>query len=172
MKYRAQRDVAPLPDAVGERLRTAKFVVQPGFTSKPVTGPETGEDIYPSGTGDFMKLIRERGATIDYVDPDAPRVTMSLYAAEYWVPILVLVRDVLVSVEGDLIVDAIREWIRGGRPHDATAKESELEASESREPVLHIKIGAADLDAQTIEWFEASGSREDVLEGLRTFREE
>jgi hypothetical protein len=176
MQYRARRVEGPVPPELRERLEPSELLVLPGFADREVKGPASGEVVYPMGTGDFMKLLREGGGSIDYANPDQQRVTVALYAAEYWVPIIIMVRDLLVGVEGALLADVILEWTRGGRPvyesreHGEARELPESEATEPKDALLHVKIGAVDLSAGTIEWFEASGSRDDVLEGYREFR--
>ncbi len=171
MKYRARRAEEPATSELRERLDATALLVLPGFADRTVKGP-AGEVVYPMGTGDLMKLVRERGASIDYADPEEQRVTVALYAAEYWVPIIVIVKDLLIGVEGALLADVIREWTLGGRPVDESGEHGEAPElpAESSDALLHVKIGAVDLSAGTIDWFEASGSRDDVLEGYREFR--
>jgi hypothetical protein len=163
--YQSQRTEEPIQVDPPERLLEADFLLIPGFAGRDIELPKTGEVVYPSGTGDLMKLLREADATIEYADPDQPRVPLKLMAAEYWVPIVVMVKDLLVGVEGALLVDAIRAWIG----HGGSGKTVD-EPTEEREPILHLKVGAADLERGTVEWFEASGRRDDVFKGYEDFR--
>ena len=139
---------------LGARLREANVLVLPGFPNRSIAKPETGEDVYPSGTGHLLKLLREGGASAEYADSASPRVQIALKAAEYWIPILLVLRDVFVSAEGALLVDAIREW---------TGRE--------KKAILHVNVGCVDTENAIIEWFSADGAGDEVLDALRAFCE-
>jgi hypothetical protein len=44
--------------------------------------------VYPNTTVDVVKLLTEQGLSVDYVQPKEERSTLTLKAAEWWIPIL------------------------------------------------------------------------------------
>lgn len=126
--------------------------VQPGLPGR--ADPE-GVDggVYPNTTTDIVKLLREQDLRVEYVQTRDQRSTLTLKAAEWWIPILVFAYQVDISLCGTLLANAVAELFPDREP----------------KPILHVKCGRETADQQ-IDWFEADGPSDKVIEALREWR--
>jgi hypothetical protein len=135
---RSEREIVldtPWPDA--------DVVIGPGVAGR------NDPSIYPSSTTDLMKRLRARNLKVEYLEP-APHNELKLMADEFWLPLLMFGRDVLVSGTADVVLATIKEQIGSRWPR---AK-------------LHAQIGTAQVGATKIKVVTLDGTGEDVLAAM------
>jgi hypothetical protein len=128
----------------------AQVSVLPGIPGQ-MERLETGEGAYPSTTTDFVKLLREAGLTVEFVEEPDERREVSYQFADILIPTLLFIHDVGWAVAVDYLTGAIRELFGGDR-----LKKSDL----------HVKFGKRSADGEA-RWFEADGKAEDVFKAMR-----
>jgi hypothetical protein len=106
---------------------------------------------YPDTTYDVVKLLREQGLSVEYTVAPEDRQTVSLQAAEHWLPVLVFGYDVAVSIGAELIAGAITQLF------------GTFQRGNDR---LHVRFGSTSADGK-VEFFEAHGSAADVVDAIR-----
>lgn len=127
---------------------TAAVIVHAGV---PGLGLETlgdGTAGYPSTSDDLIKLLREKGVAAEYDRPLSERSEVMHKAADVWLPVLEIIRDLSLGVLGGCIVELVA-------------------APRSR---VHAKIGRK-RKGET-EWLEISGQRDEVIEAIDRFLED
>jgi hypothetical protein len=115
---------------------------------------DDGRGAYPGTTADVVKLLRAEGLTTDYAEPRADRADYALKAADVWLPILAFTADALSNGAGDLLAGAVRALL-GHRG--------------SKSAVIHLRVGRS--QGQSVDWFEADGPAEGVIESFRLWVE-
>lgn len=123
-------------------------LVLPGMPGRP--SPGGVESPYPDLTTDIVKLLREQGLSVDYAQAREQRQTVTLKAAEFWVPILVFTADAAANGAGALLAQSIMAL---------------LGKAQSRRQLLHVRCGYQ-TDKET-RWFQGDGPPDDVLKALR-----
>jgi hypothetical protein len=139
------------PAAVG-RLGELDGVVVPGVPD--VRDEVDGVPVYPTMALDVLKIMREQGAQVDYVEPDGEHPVLDLKAAEYWAPVAVFTLDALANGVGGLFTAAVLEVI--GRTRAAAT-------------TLHVKVGRFRRGKTSVEWMKASGPADEVIDALEVF---
>jgi hypothetical protein len=127
---------------------TPDVVIRPGI---PGLGFEELDDStagYPSTSDDFIKLLRERGVAVDYDRPLSERSEITHNAADVWLPVLEIVRDLSTGVLAACIYDLVI--------HPASS--------------VHAKVGRT--RKGEMEWLEVSGGRDEVIETIDAFLED
>jgi hypothetical protein len=132
----------------------ADAILVPGVPSAAV--PEREEAVYPSSAPDIRKLLLEGGVDAVWLD-DRPRGYLDLKAAEDWLPILVFTQDALANGLGGVLTAAFLHYVDRAR----TARTK-----------LHLKVGRIRRKDEEIEWLEADGDADGVLEALGKFLDE
>ncbi len=131
----------------------ADVVVLPGLTGW--TYSKDDEELlnpYPTTTTDMVKTLRAKGLKVEHAIPRENRQEVSLNAAEYWVPVLVFAADVAANTSGEVLAAAVMKLFG---------------ASSLRRSRLHVRFGQTRPDG-TVDFFEAHGDAEKVLEAVRT----
>ena len=136
---RAPADVLVLPGIPGKRERL-----------------DDGRGAYPASTVDIIKLLREKGVTVDYVEPPDRRAELTYHAADIWLPVLLWTSDAIANGAGSLFAHAIIQLLGPRR---------------AERSVLHVRCGRQTGEGD-IRWFEADGPGADVLKVLREFDKE
>jgi len=108
---------------------------------------------YPDSTIDFVKVIRERGLDVRYELAPEDRRYAGHKAAEHWLPILEIARDVLIGIEAGLLVELIKGYFGDDEP------DKEL---------LHVDWRVTHEDGSE-ERFIADGHGDEVIEALDAF---
>lgn len=106
---------------------------------------------YPETTTDVVKLVREQGLTVQYAVPREDRQTVSLNAAEYWLPVLVFAYDVGTNLVAGYFTGVITQLL-GSLP--------------KRSDRLHVRFGRETTDG-AVEYFEAHGPAPDVVKAIK-----
>jgi hypothetical protein len=127
-------------------------VVFPGVPR--VATPDVDEDPYPSSTIDVIKILRSEGVRVDYADPERPRVSVDLKAAEVWLPIVVFTSEALANGLGGVLTAAFLEMVGRAR------------AGKTR---LHARVGRIRSDDLEIEWLDVDGPADAALEAIERF---
>jgi hypothetical protein len=122
-------------------------ILRPGLPGLGYEALDDGTAGYPSTSEDFIKLLRERGVAADFDRPLTERSEVTHKAADIWLPVLEVVRDLSIGVLGSSIVALVA---------DASSR-------------VHAKVGRI-RNGQT-EWLEISGPRDDVIEAIDDFLE-
>lgn len=104
-----------------------------------------GSGGYPSTAVDMVKLFREANVEADYDRPPNERTEVTHHAADIWLPILEIVRDIGISVFAACVYDLAK---------DPRSK-------------VHAKVGRRRNGETT--WIEVSGDREDVIRAVDEF---
>ena len=126
-------------------------LILPGLVGKREGPMSTGELPYPPSTADFRKVFAAAGLRVEYSVDASERVTLSLKAADWWVPVLLFAQGVVQSGLGNLVYDYIRE---------------RLSDDELKTTALHMRVGREEADG-TRTWYEASGPGSEVLKGYK-----
>src|SRR5262245_29205041 len=108
---------------------------------------------YPATAIDLAKLIRERGLTASFEDEADQRRYVQHNAADIWVPILEVTRDLLIGISGGLFTQLIVDW---------------LGSDEAKKSILHVEYRIDDSDGN-VKQFKAEGPGNEVLEALDSF---
>lgn len=134
-----------------EVTQSSQVLVLPGVPGYAEEVDDVGA--YPSTTTDVMKVLREAGLAVEYRDPPNERKQVSLFGIDIWMPVLQFTQDALASGAGDLLASAIRGLFGRRSVSDGT---------------LHVRFGREDSDGN-VEWFEADGPGDNVLDAAREF---
>jgi hypothetical protein len=128
-------------------------VVLPGFPrgADPPGLPE-GESPYPDTTADFLKLLRERGLSVDYAQPHEKRAVVAQWSDDFIAPVLAFTAQALASGAGELLADIVRNRIDSLRL--TTTK-------------LRVKVGRHDEKTGETFWFDGEGPADQVLEAMK-----
>jgi hypothetical protein len=146
------------PSRAGEFCRVTEppkvLKVLPGVPGMPDL--RDGERVpYPDSTVDFVKIARAAGLTPVFADVAADRSYAGHKAADHWLPILEVARDLLTGVSGGLFTWLVLDYLGA----DADGKD-----------VLHVDFRVKDADGSE-KRFRADGPADDVLEALREFED-
>lgn len=138
----------------------ADFVVLPGV-------PDTGVDYgYPPLTESIVQALANRGARVEFVE-QGRRAEIDHFAADIWVPVLLIMSDLSLGIAGGLLAEAIVEVIdkRGRHTIDGQGLEADGEP-----PILHAKV--ARVRGDELDVLELSGPSDAVLRALRDWDDE
>ena len=135
--------------ALPERLDA---IVLPGVPR--VATPDVTEDPYPGTTIDVIKILRAEGVKVDYADPERPRVTVELKAAEIWLPIVVFTSEALANGLGGVLTAAFLEIVGKAR---------------ARRARLHARVGRMRGNDVEVEWLDVDGPADAALEAIDRF---
>lgn len=116
-----------------------------------------GEHLYPSATSDFVKLLQERGFTVEYEHERSDRTPVSYKAAELWLPILDFTMNVAANIPANIVATLIMDFFQGSR-------------RKLGKSILHVKYTMRDKDGEIVE-FEANGEGSYVLDAMKEFDE-
>jgi hypothetical protein len=108
---------------------------------------------YPATAIDLAKLLRERGLAVSFADEADQRKYVQHNAADVWVPILEVARDLLIGISGGLFTQLIVDW---------------LGSDEAKKSVLHVEYRITDSDGN-VKQFKAEGPGNEVLEAIDSF---
>ncbi|MDT0212571.1 hypothetical protein Q9R29_01615 [Rothia sp. ARF10] len=133
---------------------------------------------YPESTPDFVKSARLLGLEVHFTEHRETRRYVGFKALEDWLPVLEVTRDLLVGVEGGLLVELLKVFLdRGATDVEPRLDTAPLEApddgapTESRPPtprtLLHVDWRVTDGERQSR--FRADGDAESVLRALAEF---
>ena len=148
--------------SVGGHTRIAEWptgcdaLVLPGLPGRSEESAPEDYALYPGSVIDVVKLLRERGLSIDYAPADRPRAEVELKAAELWAPIIVFAQDVLVAGGAHALVEVAWDRLRGRRGGS----------------ILHLRVGKRDGETGNVEWFESHGRATDVLDAFIVWSEQ
>jgi hypothetical protein len=117
---------------------------------------DDGRGAYPDTTVDVVKLLREQGLSVDYVEAADRRAELTYKADDVWLPVLLWTSDALANGAGSLFADVIIQLLGH---HRAERK------------VLHVKFKWRNADGSKGK-FEVDGLGADVLKALREFGKE
>ena len=121
------------------------IIIHAGVPGLGYEAMEDGSGGYPSTAVDMVKLLREGGVVADYDRPPEERSELTHKAADMWLPILEVVKDLGIGVLGGCIVELVKD------PRTR----------------VHVKVGRR-RNGQTT-WIEASGERDDVVKTIDEF---
>lgn len=152
---RIERTESELPADLAARLKDLDAVIVPGIPGMAVETLDVEGPAFPSTTTDVLKVLREQGLRVEYVDPSGPHPLISHKAADWWVPIVVFIQTGAATTVGNLLSHAIITLLGPKRAESS---------------VLHVKVGVVHAGQDRIEWFEGHGKGADVLKALRIFR--
>lgn len=131
---------------------------------------------FPDSTSDFVKLIRERGISVNYSVPRDQRIYVGHKALELWLPILEFTRDLLIGIEGGLLVELLKAYLHpedDRRPTEITEGNTEHPTADPKTSVpaiLHIEWHVSRPDGE-LQTFIADGSETSVLHALARFED-
>jgi transcriptional regulator with XRE-family HTH domain len=149
LELRIMRDRIKL---TAEGHAPADVLVLPGIPGKRER-LDDGRGAYPASTTDIIKLLREQGVTVDYIEPSNRRAELTYHAADIWLPVLLWASDAIANGAGSLFAHAIIQL---------------LGARRAERSVLHVRCGRKTGEGD-IRWFKADGPGADVLKALREF---
>jgi hypothetical protein len=135
---RSEREIvldAPRPDA--------DVVIGPGVAGR------KDQSIYPSSATDLVKRLRAKNLSVQYLQPP-PHNELKLMADEFWLPLLIFGRDVLVSGVAEVVLTTIKEQIGAIWPRAR----------------LHAQIATAEVGATKLKVVTLDGAGEDVLAAI------
>jgi hypothetical protein len=119
-------------------------VIGPGVAGRKDSG------VYPSSTTDLIKRLRAKDATVEYLVP-GPHPELKLMADEFWIPLLMFARDVLVSGTVELVLATIKEQVGALWPRSK----------------MHAQIATYERGATKVRIVTLDGDGEDVLAGMK-----
>lgn len=125
----------------------ASIVLRPGVPGLGLEALEDGTAGFPSTSDDLVKLLREQGVVAEFDRPLTERSEVTHQAADVWLPVLEIIRDLGIGVLGGCIVELVAE---------PTSR-------------VHAKVGR-NRKGKT-EWLEISGQRDEVIEAIGDFLE-
>jgi hypothetical protein len=130
---------------------TADLAVAPGIPGQDIDlGSE--EQPYPEDTTDVIKMLREKGLRVSYLDSESRRALVAHKAADYWAPIIAFTASALANGAGTILAQVLMSRIGLAR----------LETTR-----LRVKVGRRSDQDGTIEWFEADGPAAEVIEAMQ-----
>jgi len=133
----------------------ADAIVLPGIPG--VEPPSAKEDIYPSETIDLMKILREGGLRVEYLDPERERAEVAYRGyADYITPVLIFTQDALANGAGDLLAAAIRERASSFRRSERKAR---------------MKVGKIKSPNLTVKWLDWEGPADEAVKALNKFKD-
>jgi hypothetical protein len=127
--------------------------VLPGVPDQPL--PPGVEVAYPGDSFDIVKILEERGLSVEWAHPVEERTTLEHKAADVWIPVLAFVSAVGAQTCGSLLASVIEDYL------------GERQAKSSR---LHVEFERH--LGRKVDRFKATGRGEEVLEAMRRFDEE
>jgi len=137
---------------------------------------------YPEGTLDFVKSARLLGFSVEFTEPKEDRRYVGFKAHETWLPILEIAKDLLIGIEGGLLVELLKCYLTpdqstGGTREELPPEDSpELERSppqtlEAPSPKTLLHVDWRVVDGGRESRFRADGDAESVLRALTEFEE-
>lgn len=117
---------------------------------------DDGRGAYPDTTVDIVKLLRERGISVDYVEAANRRAELTYKADDVWLPVLLWTSDALANGAGSLFAEVIIQLLGQRR---------------AERKVLHVKTEVETRDGEKRK-FEGDGPGADVIKALREFDKE
>ena len=155
LELRIMRDRFELTAEGHAPANVADVVVLPGVPGK-VERLDDGRGAYPASTVDIMKLLREQGLAVEYVESPNRRAELTYHAADIWLPVLLWTSDAVANGAGSLFSHVIIQLFGQRR---------------AERSILHIRCGRQTAEGD-IRWFEADGPGSEVLKALREFDKE
>jgi hypothetical protein len=129
----------------------ADVIVLPGIPG--VEPPSAKEDIYPSDAIDLMKILREGGLRVEYLNPERERAEVAYRGyADYITPVLIFTQDALANGAGDLLAAAIRERASSFRRSDRKAR---------------MKVGKIESPDLTVKWLDWEGPADEAIVSIQ-----
>lgn len=125
-----------------------QVIIRPGVPGLGFEELDGGHAGYASSADDLVKLLRERGVATDFDRPREERLEVTHKAADVWLPVIEVVRDLAIGVLGGCIVELVKD----------------------EKTRLHAKVGRSRRGAT--EWLELDGSRDEVIEAIDRFLEQ
>jgi hypothetical protein len=130
-------------------------IVLPGIPG--VEAPFAKEDLYPSESIELIKILRESGLRVQYLDPRRQRAEVAYRGyADYITPILIFTQDALANGAGDLLAAAIRERTSSFRSSERKAR---------------MKVGKVESPDLTVKWLEWDGPADEAIKALDEFKD-
>lgn len=131
---------------------------------------------FPDSTSDFVKLVLERGISVNYSVPRDQRIYVGHKAFELWLPILEFTRDLLIGIEGGLLVELLKSYLHPAddrRPAEIAeikTKDAAADPKASAPAILHVEwhVIRPDGERQT---FIANGGESSVFDALARFED-
>lgn len=123
-------------------------VLRPGVPGMGLETLDDGTAGYPSTSDDVIKLLLEQGVVAEYDRPLNERSEVTHKAADVWLPVLEIVRDLAIGILGGCIVELVAEpasWV-------------------------HAKVGRKRKGETS--WLEISGQRDEVIAAIDRFLED
>lgn len=124
----------------------------PGWAADQIEKVFGQERPFPEETPEIEKLLHEQGVRTDYLAGEREQALVGFKSADFLAPIMVVTHEAAISGAGAILASVIMERVR------------QLGFRRSR---LHVKVGKMDSGQLNVEWFEASGDAEDVLQAMR-----
>lgn len=137
---------------------------------------------YPESTQDFVKIARHMGYEVVFTEPKEDRRYVGFKALEDWLPVLEIARDLLIGIEGGLLVELLKSYLRPDDP-EGTDVDEVLAAGASNPDatpqtldgrrsavLLHVDWRVTDGDHESR--FRADGDADSVLAALARFEED
>lgn len=149
--------------------------VLPGVPNMDGLTVDDGVVPFPDTTTDVVKLLRQRGISVEYSVPRDQRTYVGHKAFELWLPILEFTRDLLIGIEGGLLVELLMSYVQpaadSSTPEDLEQSDEEVgEPRDTAPAILHVEWHVAKPDGER-ETFVANGSMPDVLDALARFEQ-
>lgn len=130
---------------------------------------------YPDSTHDVVKLLREFGFAVEFIEPADDRRYVGHKAFELWMPVLAFTVDVLSNFSAGILVELVKAYIEpyyGETPDKAQELESGNEVEEAQvvggTGILHVDWRVTTANGHE-EQFVANGSADEVLKSLGRF---
>lgn len=151
-----------------------KFRFLPGIPGIELQDEKLNQIAYPDTAADLEKVLRQRGAIVEYSVSRELREEVGHRAADIWLPIIELVQLGGVSVALNLLSNVLYDMFirkRVVKDSDPQLEESqEIDGLEERSstPILHLTIERLpDGTART----ELNGPAEDVVQAIRELKD-
>lgn len=155
---------------------TPDVTILPGVPNMTGLTVDDGVIPFPDTTADVVKLLRQRGFSVEYSVPRNQRIYVGHKAFELWLPILEFTRDLLISIEAGLLVELLKSFVQPAadpiRPKvlERGTEDDVVDPEDSTPAILHVEWHVAKPDGER-QIFVANGSMPDVLDALARFEQ-
>jgi hypothetical protein len=157
-----------------DRPATEPVTVLPGVPNMAGLTVDDGAVPFPDTTTDFVKVLRHHGLEVEYAVPRERRVYVGHKAFELWLPILEFTRDLLIGIEGGLLVELLKTYLQPASPTESDEHSGAEDGGTTALPIaptiLHIEWHVVDRRGSR-ESFVANGAAPDVLDALTKFEQ-